>query len=357
MMEGDDLDDALRAERHWARDNPEAYDRYGLPTLSTAETIGERLERLAGRLGCLDQFMGAKSQAELPEALSEHREGQELLKALERAKGGLTWSLAGEEFLRQGVIKASTGKTYMSQWSKADEANVPGPQYITRQDARDYLRKRRDKGATGSTLNTIVSAMSNVMEHLFPDDDDKKRTWRDHKIKPRLDKKAVERKDWTAEQLATLVNGVHWSVACAVKIAAHTGLRISEIYSAEWDFERRLIHVKDGKTANATRTIAMHPAIEADARRWTSDKTRHAKNTVVSYFSEHKIALGFGPETTLHSTRHSFSTALARAGVAFERRARLCGHQVQGVQSAYTHLGPEDLREDLEKIDWSAVGW
>jgi integrase len=48
---------------------------------------------------------------------------------------------------------------------------------------------------------------------------------------------------------------------------------------------------------------------------------------------------------TFHSLRHSFSSALANAGVAEEVRMKLAGHTTRAIHSRYTHLQMGTLRK------------
>ncbi|PWE17747.1 hypothetical protein DDZ18_08825 [Marinicauda salina] len=353
LLEEHPLERQAREEREYIREH--GVEPPGPSAMMTAQ---ERLEMLADRLGVREEFEQANTLHQLPEQLLAHREGRELVKTAASLRGGLNWKLAGEEFLSQGTIKPSTGKTYQSQWKLADEHGVPGPNAITREEARNYLRKRRDQGATLSTLNTIITAMTGVMGYLFPDDEERKRVWKGHDVKPRVDKKASKRRAITPEEIETLLAvDRHWSLAAAMKLAVHSGLRLQELYNADWDTEAKLIHVREGKTDSSARTIPMHPDIVETAKRWTTDKTRYGYNTAKDTFSKLKRGVGLPKEVSFHSTRHAFASELAKAGVEYERRELLCGHKPGGVQSRYTHLGPEDLREDLKKLDWSHVDW
>ena len=173
-----------------------------------------------------------------------------------------------------------------------------------------------------------------------------------------MEKQGQKRRDVSSDELARVLIGEHWTVVTAAKLAVHTGFRVEELYKATWDLERRTATLSGPlKTKASARTIPLHPAIIDDVRRWTTDKTRQVRNTVVTSFSRAKIKAGLGEDVTFHSTRHAFSSALGRAGVPMERRELLCGHASKATQSRYTHLDVEDLRADLEKIDWSTVRW
>ena len=53
---------------------------------------------------------------------------------------------------------------------------------------------------------------------------------------------------------------------------------------------------------------------------------------------------------TFHALRHSFTSALANAGVAPELRMKLTGHKSEAVHAGYTHHELETLRAAVGKL-------
>jgi integrase len=53
---------------------------------------------------------------------------------------------------------------------------------------------------------------------------------------------------------------------------------------------------------------------------------------------------------TFHALRHSFSSALANAGVAPELRMKLTGHKTESIHQGYTHHELEVLRSAVGKL-------
>jgi integrase len=53
---------------------------------------------------------------------------------------------------------------------------------------------------------------------------------------------------------------------------------------------------------------------------------------------------------TFHALRHSFTSALANAGVAPELRMKLTGHTTEAVHRGYTHHELESLRAAIAKL-------
>ncbi len=59
-----------------------------------------------------------------------------------------------------------------------------------------------------------------------------------------------------------------------------------------------------------------------------------------------------GQRIDIHSLRHSFASALGRAGVGLIQAQKLLGHSDPKLTAAiYTHLGVEDLRAAVERME------
>lgn len=53
---------------------------------------------------------------------------------------------------------------------------------------------------------------------------------------------------------------------------------------------------------------------------------------------------------SFHALRHTFTSALANAGVAPEQRMKLTGHKSERIHQGYTHHELEPLRAALDKL-------
>jgi integrase len=53
---------------------------------------------------------------------------------------------------------------------------------------------------------------------------------------------------------------------------------------------------------------------------------------------------------TFHSLRHSFSSALANAGISEEVRMQLTGHSSRDIHSKYTHLNLDPLKKAITML-------
>jgi site-specific recombinase XerD len=59
-----------------------------------------------------------------------------------------------------------------------------------------------------------------------------------------------------------------------------------------------------------------------------------------------------GKKVDVHAMRHSFASRLARAGVPITHAQKLLGHStVEMTARVYTHLGEEQMREAIRRIE------
>jgi hypothetical protein len=89
MLRSDPLDLHLKADREYELQHG---DEPPWPT--AVETAAERLERLAARLGVLDELQQAERLQDIPKKLKDHREGAELVRKIATMRGGLSWQLS-----------------------------------------------------------------------------------------------------------------------------------------------------------------------------------------------------------------------------------------------------------------------
>ncbi|NQY31853.1 MAG: tyrosine-type recombinase/integrase [Coraliomargarita sp.] len=65
---------------------------------------------------------------------------------------------------------------------------------------------------------------------------------------------------------------------------------------------------------------------------------------------------GLSNRLTLHSLRHSFATRLSSFKVERHRIEKLQGHKQSGdIHARYAHVRAQDLREEVEMLDWHSV--
>jgi len=149
----------------------------------------------------------------------------------------------------------------------------------------------------------------------------------------------------------------------------HTGLRLSELVALD------LRHVGDGEFAGFVRKggavcdIPLNSEAAALLRAWTDARARisrlAAKETALFVsrrrrrMSDRAVqqmlaaageAAGLPMRVTPHLLRHSYCTALLKAGVAWPTVQRLMDHSRVSTTAQYAHPGPEEAREAVERL-------
>jgi integrase len=243
-----------------------------------------------------------------------------------------------------------------------DKAKVPGPHEVTRDDAKAFLKDAALR-LTQSSGTVYIAAATLVLTDLFGDDEERSRMFHGHKL--RYLKKAKQRAALTRDDLRALIatGKVKQPLSVFLRILLGTGARREEAHSGVYDLARRVLVVgpEIAKNASSVRDIPLSEHVLPAARAWVTLKAAKRAphiDTLAENFVEVRALAEVPVNKTLHSCRHSFATELARMGVPKDRRMMLTGHSGGDVHSGYVHLGPEDLRADVEKVDFeTGIEW
>lgn len=171
-------------------------------------------------------------------------------------------------------------------------------------------------------------------------------------IRPLRQADSTERAPFTPEEVATLIGQATAEWRALILIAAHTGLRLSDVLSLTPD------HVHGGhlvirprKTGTRVITVPLSPDLVAWFRDhrppWFSTLPTKATGTISTQFRQLMARAGIPRTVTLpggivatrsfHSLRHSFVSWLAAADIPQDVRQRLAGHSDAGIHALYTH--------------------
>lgn len=153
------------------------------------------------------------------------------------------------------------------------------------------------------------------------------------------------RRAWKEDELRTLFEGLEpgdrrWQAAA---LATFSGMRISEIAELRLaDIGEGMLHIREGKTASAVRTVPIHPVIQplvVILRASTDDEyllaglRRGGENQRRSHylskrFGSAKTRLGLkSRQINFHTLRNTFIEALERSGVEEATAKQIVGHE------------------------------
>ena len=189
------------------------------------------------------------------------------------------------------------------------------------------------------------------------------------------------------KRLYMLVGG-HW-LELVVKLAGSLGLRREEICGLKWesvDFDRRLIHIKEARTAYGATIVQKETKNRSSIRMlympeeiyrlmWREKMRQQAEaplregdynpdNHVVldrngAPYSPNALSLAFTryikrnnlPRVTLHGLRHSFATVASGQGVSLFDIGKALGHSTPATTGRiYTHLVDRTHEETLLRV-------
>jgi len=189
---------------------------------------------------------------------------------------------------------------------------------------------------------------------------------------------SVERGAFTPAEVKMLVDIADGEWKTLILLAYYTGARLSDCCRMEWqsvDLAAAVLTYTQGKTGNPV-VMPLHPELDAELNRLASlddpqkfimpgmaDKGpggRHGlsesfknimrKAGVDSQPVEREVGVRTLSRRSFHALRHSFTSALANAGVAPELRMKLTGHTTEAVHRGYTHHEMETLRAAIAKL-------
>jgi len=152
-------------------------------------------------------------------------------------------------------------------------------------------------------------------------------------------------------------------------IMLETGMRPGEVYqlrTSDVDFNYGAVHVRAGKTANASRHIPLtRRALDVLARRTTEAEAEwlfpcpyDAKKPVAEARKAHDGAVrrsGISPPFRLYDLRHTALTRMAMAGIDLPTLKELAGHSQIQMTMRYVHPTPEHKRRAIEKFEKASV--
>ena len=154
-----------------------------------------------------------------------------------------------------------------------------------------------------------------------------------------------------------------------VIFAVNTGMRRGELLSLRWqDVDTMARIAKISNRADFTtksgdeRVVALNDAAVAVLNRCRHSKThpyifclengrRVSPDMLTHHFKKAVRAAGLPEGLHLHSTRHSFASLLVAGGTSLFTVSKLLGHSNAKTSEIYSHLLPQHLQSEVDKIN------
>ncbi len=237
-----------------------------------------------------------------------------------------------------------------------------------------FLNHRRDAGCAPKTAIVDIKTLSSAFKRA------ENLRYLDRNPVPavRLPKStSSEREIFTIEEVDLLVAAapnLDWQTL--IHLGFYLGARLGDCVSMTWDnvdLVKGLIFFLQKKTGKIV-VVPMHPrltnhlhhvsATNADGPLCPTifGKTPGGQHGLSEGFKrivkrsglDLMVVKGKGSRNftkrTFHSLRHSFSSALANAGVSEEIRMKLTGHRSSDIHRRYTHMSTAPLKEAIDSL-------
>jgi integrase len=189
---------------------------------------------------------------------------------------------------------------------------------------------------------------------------------------------SVARGTFTPAEVKMLVDTANGEWKTIIMLAYFTGSRLSDCCRMEWeavDLSKCILTYTQGKTGTEV-TVPIHSDLESHLNTLAAcdrpekyimpgmaDKGPGGRHGLSESFKNimrkagvdsQPIVRNVGVRTlsrrSFHALRHSFTSALANAGVAPELRMKLTGHKTEAVHRGYTHHEMKALTDAVAKM-------
>lgn len=266
-------------------------------------------------------------------------------------------------------------------------------------DAKAWLIKLQDDGRGYSSIHSIRGVVRPAFQMAVDDDLIRKNPF-EFQLATVVVNDSVTREAITRKQerqfLEFVQNDKHFSRYYeGIYILFKTGLRISEFCGLtieDIDFEKHCINIdhqlqrarnmeyiiEDTKTESGTRLVPMTKEVEECFRRIIKNRKKPKTEPMIGgkagflyldknnkpmvalhwekyfqhirekYNSIYKVQL---PVITPHVARHTFCSNMAKSGMNPKTLQKIMGHSDIGVTlNTYTHVGFEDMQEEMQRV-------
>lgn len=256
-------------------------------------------------------------------------------------------------------------KKWLDQWFDGVDIRK-----IDRKKVLELKQEIASKGWGTAKMNQILIVLRLVLRYAEEDEGEDVLSPRMIEQFPKGRTTPVFLSDKEAADFLAAFDDTYDGKRCAMlaRFLMTTGLRISEalpIRMGDIDFERKEIVVK-GK-GGKHRVVYFTDELAVDLQEWKiyregrgffSNCTLFCNENLKSFsrirvcqkFEKAGMRAGLEKRVTPHVLRHTFATRALRKGMGIRSLQVLLGHSAISVTERYTHLVPEHVREDYNRV-------
>jgi site-specific recombinase XerD len=264
--------------------------------------------------------------------------------------------------LKKGLEAKGTSRrtinSYLYYNQKFLEFTNKPANYIDRNDINSFLSNLKQRGLSNNTLAHITASLKFYYQNIlgrkfffgirYPK--------RERKLPTVLTKEEIKR------MIDVTKNPKH---RLLIELAYGSGLRVSEVVKLklkDFDFENRLIFVRQGKGKKDRKTVLPENLITRIKEYFTEKDGEQFlfpgyKNSHLSIRSAQKIVkhsaklANIDKNVYVHALRHSFATHLLENGFDIKHISDLLGHSRLETTQIYLHLSSDYIRNVKSPLD------
>jgi integrase/recombinase XerD len=251
------------------------------------------------------------------------------------------------DYMRQRNFSLKTQQSYINAVKRFALWLGRTPEDSDMNDIRRYHLHLIDRKLSGSTINTVRSALRILFIHVLD------RSWNDsYSPAPKKERSIppVLSKEEVLAIIHALENLKHKTI---LQVMYATGVRVSELCSiqpCDIDSARMMLHVRRGK-GHKDRFIPISETLLVSLRNYWKEYRPQtylfegfkagapiSERTIQAIFEQAKAKAGIHKKASPHTLRHCFATHLLDVGIDLFLIKTYMGHTGIGTTSRYLHV-------------------
>ena len=256
-----------------------------------------------------------------------------------------------------------TVKTYVKQIELFYRRTGLKPESVRREDIVLYLENLSNTvGLCRSSVVHIITALKHYYRYGYPEINPNPAQSIPFPKKERKFPDILSHEEVSA-LLKCVVNPKHkflltLTYSCGLRVGEVVRLRLEDL-----DFDRKLIHVRQGK-GKKDRFVMLSTKLKEPLAKYRRDYVLRSwlfpgrspdkpitKRTAQAVFEQASERIGLKKHVSIHSLRHSFATHLLEDGVDLRYIQVLLGHKSSKTTEIYTHVCRTDIRNIHSPLD------